>query len=748
MLIDSVTLRDFGRYAEADVHLDGIPVAVLMGPNRAGKSTVADAVRWALRNAARGVGGSTNADLVRRGATACKVTLTARATRGGPAVSLSRTKSGADSSQETVFKALGIRDAAALDAALDAGRFMAMSPKERKALAFKASGAVLDEATLRAAGVDDGEVLAAALAKGPEAAERLATEKKRTEARAADAVRVPAPTDVSLTTPRGLVPVSQLDAATMAGVVTALRAQRDQVQRSLAAAERGVSDAAQRAQRVAAAEQAVAVAEADLASARNAAEKAARARPTSASLRDEAEQLVPAATEAAPPAPAPLSLLPGPSTADGEAARAAVQRAEAAREAAQNRVLAAEGAVARAREALAAAKAHPWTDVAAVAGRLRDVVARGVPNDVADDLEGEAAALDALVTRNAPSSGAAETDLVRAEGVLAAAVRELRAAEADLAGGRTRFDQVAAAYRTEAARVNAENDTRRRAHEGAADLHRQRLAAHGSRVRVAAERRRAILADAARVEHLEASEARAVRDAEGSLRAAQAHLEGVRAESPAATGDPVALRADVDRLDGEIAAASRASDQVTGYHQARGVYEAARLKADALDAAAGRYERMEKALRPDGVLGRLAAGPLGAIRAALGTLAPDVVLTDEWQVLIRNAPAGLASRSEQWRAGVALTVALASVSGVRFAIIDDADVLVDERERSGFLKALADLRESFDQVLVLAAVAPDRAATLRAPGGPLADVIGLWRVVDGSVARVEPAQPTAAPAAA
>ena len=748
MLIDSVILNDFGRYDEARIDFGGVPVAVLMGPNRAGKSTIADAVRWALRNAARGCGGSTNAALVRRGATTCKVTLAARASRGGPPVTVARTKSGADVSLTTLYPALGVRDTDALDAALEAGRFMAMSPKERKALAFRAAGCVLDEATLRAAGVDDAEVLAAALTKGPEAAERLATEKKRAEGRAADAVRVPAPTDVEVTTPRGLVPVSQLDAATMEGVVAALRAQRDQAQRALAAAERGVSDAAARAQRVAAAEQAVRVAQADLATARNDAARARQGRPTAASLRAEAEQLVPAAMEPPPEAPDAPAPVPAPSTADGEAARAAVQRAEAERDAAAAALAAADAAVARARDALAAARQHPWTEVAAVATRLRAVVARGVPPDVADDLDGESAALDALVTRHAPSSGQAETALAQAEAVQATAARRRRTADDDLGARRVRFDQVAAAYRTEAAKVTAENDARRTAHAAQADVHRKRLAEHAARVRAATERRRAILADAGRIEDLEAREARTVRDAEGAARAAEAHLEGVRAETPAASGDPVELRATVERLDTEIAAAARTAAQVSGYHAARAVYEGTRAKADALDAAARRFDRMEKSLRPDGVLGRMAAGPLGAIRTVLAKLDADVRVTDEWEVLIRDSAASLASRSEQWRAGAALAVALSACSGVRFVVIDDADVLVDERERSGLLKALADLREAFDQVVVVAAVPPERAATLRAPSGPLADVIGLWRVIDGRVERVAPAQPTAAPAAA
>lgn len=745
MLIDSIVLRDFGRYAEARVDLRGVPVAVLMGPNRAGKSTIADAVRWALRNAARGFGGSTNAALVRRGGTACKVTVTARRDRTAPAVSVSRTKSGADASQATILQTLGVRDDAALEAALDAGRFLAMSPKERKALAFRAAGCVLDEATLRAAGVDSPEVLAAALTKGPEAAERLATEKKRAEARAADAVRVTPPTDVAVTTPRGMVPVSALDPAQMEATVVTLRAERDAAQRALAAAERGLSDAAARAQRVAAARTALATAEADLVAARNAATKAAAGRPSAARLRAEAEELLPAMGETPPTAPELRPILPAPSTAEGQTARETLGEAERELAAAQHRASAAAEALTRAREALADAKAGPWQEVAGVAKRLRSIAETPDGQDVADDLEKEADALDALVTQHAPVQADVVNAVAMAEAVAKRADAAVATAQGDVERRRARLEAVSAAWRTEKAKVDAENAARAKANADLEDVYRKRCAEQAARVRTARDRRAALLADAARVEQLEEREARTLREAEGSLRAAQAHLEGVATEPAPTDADPVALRSTVARLDGEIDAAARTARAVAEFHAARERCAGANAKAAALDAAAARYERMEKALRPDGVVGRLAAGPLGALREVLARIDRDVRVTDEWDVLIRDAAPTAASRSEAWRAGAALTVALAVVSGVRFAIIDDADVLVDGAERSAFLRAVADLRTHFDQVLIVGAMSP--AATAALKPAPDADVIAFWRVVDG---RVEPvlAPSTAATAAA
>lgn len=738
MLLDSLTLKDFGLHAETRIDFGGVPVAVVMGPNRAGKSTIADAVRFLLRNAARGVGGASNRALVRRGATTCKVAATLRARRDGEAFAASRTPSGSDTTTATLLRNLGVRDEAAIDAALDAGRFLALTPKERKALAFRASGCVLDEPTLHGAGIDDAEVLAAALAKGPEAAERLATERKRAANRAADEVRRPEPTDVAVPTAAGPKAVSSIDPVVIADVVAGLRKERDAATRALEAAERGVSAAARAAQQRAAADAALAKARRDLAAAQERAAAAARGRKASAALLAEAEGCLPASQEPAPERPAPPDPVEQPSTADGEAARAAVGAAESVALLAVERSTAAAAALNRAQDALAAARRGAWAAVVAVADELD-------AGKVAPDA---AARLRALAREHGPDLAALSDAADRAAATVKDAGAAVETTRKAWEAAKARLADVAVAWRS--AKANADARAARLAdeHKVAMEVWQKRTDERNARVRAATDRRRALLADADAVVALERADARAVADAAAAVAEAEGRLAGVEQGAEAApVADPAALRDQIERLERDVEVAERAGREARSYREARAAWKATRARVEALAAEAARFERMERALRPDGVVGRIVAGPLGTLREVLARLAPDVRVSDDWEVLIRDAASTLASRSEQWRAGTALAVALAAVSGVRFAILDDADVLVDDRERRALIGSLVQLREHFDQVVVITAASPDATAAAKAPRGDVASLVGLWRVLDGRVERVVET-PAAAPAAA
>lgn len=738
MLLDSIALKDFGAHAETKLDLGGVPVAVVVGPNRAGKSTIADAIRFLLRNQARGVGGGSNRALVRRGAATCKVTATLRARRDGDAWGVSRTPSGADTTTATILRNLGVRDEAALDAALDAGRFMALAPKERKALAFKASGAVLDEATLRAAGVDDAEVLAAALAKGPESAERIATERKRTANRAADELRRPEPTDVAVPTAAGPKAVSTIDPGVIADVVAGLRRERDAATRALEAAERGVSAAERAAQQRTVAEAALTQARRDLVAAEARVAAAAGARKGSAQLRADAEGYLPATQEPAPERPAPPPPVAEPSKADGEAARAAYQDAQAAVVVAVERSNAAAAASNRAEDALAAARRGAWAAVVAVADELD--AERVAPAAVAR--------LRDLAREHGPDLAALAQDASYAATAVREATTAVEAARKAYEATKARLDDAAAAWRAAKANADARGERLADEHKSAMEVWQKRTDERNARVRAAADRRRALLAEADAVAAVEAADARALAAARDAVTAAEGRIAGlVEGALAAPVVDPVALRETIERLERDVEVAERAGREARSYREARAAWEATRARVESLAAEAGRYERMERALRPDGVVGRLAAGPLGTLREVLVRLAPDVRVTDEWDVLIRDAAATLASRSEQWRAGAALAVALAAVSGVRFAVLDDADVLVDETERRALIGGLVALREHFDQVLVIAATSPDATKAAKAPRGDFASLVGVWRVLDGRVERVVETH-AAAPAAA
>lgn len=437
-----------------------------------------------------------------------------------------------------------------------------------------------------------------------------------------------------------------------------------------------------------------------------------------------------------PAAPAPV---PQPSTADGEAARAAVREAEAAVEVAVARAEAAKAALDRAVEAEQAAKRGAWFRVAAIADRLRPLAGEGTTSDALLD------ELRELARQNGPDLAALRAAALAAENAAREAETRAATAKAALVAAQTRLDAAGDAWR--AAKANADARAARlvEEHRSAMAVWQKRMDERNARVRAAQDWRDGILASLAHIESLEAADARALADARGAVTAAEGRLAGLAEGSDAApVGDPATLRETIERLERDVEIAERAGREARSYREARAAWESTRERVEALTAEAARFEAMERALRPDGVVGRLAAGPLATLREVLAPLAPEVRVTDEWEVLIRDAVATLASRSEQWRAGAALAVALAAVSGVRFAILDDADVLVDETERRALIGGLVALRQHFDQVIVLAATSPEATRAAKAPRGEFASLVGVWRVLDGRVERVvEPPVPAA-----
>lgn len=201
-------------------------------------------------------------------------------------------------------------------------------------------------------------------------------------------------------------------------------------------------------------------------------------------------------------------------------------------------------------------------------------------------------------------------------------------------------------------------------------------------------------------------------------------------------------RRTVERLDKEIAAAQRAAAaaggdiagmearlstlrqrQETGrtllaavetYRAAQAGAEQTTERIQALRREAGEYERQERLCRPDGIQERLLAPALGPIRERLALwqtlLGYQLVLSDDFEVGIRAGeavvPCSVLSKSEAWRAGIALADALAQLSGLRWLVLDDAEQL-DGLRRAELLGLLAGIAGDYDQVIV-AGVVGDR----------------------------------------
>lgn len=724
----------FGALREFDLDLRGLRVAVFVGTNGAGKSTVADAASFALTNAARGKTGGSVRDLTTWGEKGMKVTAAVQRDGTAPEFAVARTPSGADVSQATLAERLGLRSIDALTCSFDAMRFLSMDVAARKAFMLRVGGVALDEAALRAAGIDDAEVIATALKRGVRAAEAVAADRKRAANRAADEARRPEPEDVEVAIDGRTVRASSLDVAALNAGVADARRKRDEAQRALAAAERAVAELARFDERRKAAEAAVTTARADLSAAESRVAKAAAARKSSRRLRDEAEGLVPATREEPPTAPTAPAKAPAPSTEAGQEARRTLDLASMVVERANARVADAAAAVARANKAILDAEEGAWSKVGDQCRELEGYgfECEGGPLRNAKPF----LRIQELVRENGPDVEALRTAHADALADHGKALATLDTARSALEHAEDAFEAAAAAYRTAKASADAEDARRAKDHAAALEVWQKRLAERNARVKAAEDQRRELLGQAAAAERLEEADARELRDAQGSLRAAESHLAGVVASGTVAGGDPAAIAKSIADLDGTIAVTERIAALASGCAAARTAWAAAKAVVDAKEKDSARFERMEKALRPDGAVGRLAEGPLAVVQGILAKIDSGVVLTDEYEVFIDNHEQGAANTARAWLAGAYLSIALSAAAGTRFVVLDGLGVVVEPTEVNRLLDALVTV-EQFDQAFVT--LSRRAAEPVRASPNPR---VGTFRVADGVVTRV-----TAAPAA-
>lgn len=152
-------------------------------------------------------------------------------------------------------------------------------------------------------------------------------------------------------------------------------------------------------------------------------------------------------------------------------------------------------------------------------------------------------------------------------------------------------------------------------------------------------------------------------------------------------------------------------------------------------------ETLVKALGPEGLrrdmLASILEGFVGRVNDRLGRLtegAYQVFLGEGMTILCRAnggpvLPLRLLSRSEQLRAGIAISEALSAAAGLKFLAIDEADML-EQDNRDLLAGMLLDTAEEFDQALVFTTVGDV------APENPGIPGVKIFLVDEGAVREI------------
>ena len=117
------------------------------------------------------------------------------------------------------------------------------------------------------------------------------------------------------------------------------------------------------------------------------------------------------------------------------------------------------------------------------------------------------------------------------------------------------------------------------------------------------------------------------------------------------------------------------------------------------------YDTLQKALAPDGIPSQMIAEALDGINELLEEAASYFFpgrylhLTGELGIVLQDSPYITLSKSAKYRVGIAFQYALARLTGARILLIDEADILDDDR-RGDLIKFLLAKVGDFDQIMV------------------------------------------------
>ncbi len=196
-----------------------------------------------------------------------------------------------------------------------------------------------------------------------------------------------------------------------------------------------------------------------------------------------------------------------------------------------------------------------------------------------------------------------------------------------------------------------------------------------------------------------------------------AELEKLSTEV-AEEADTEALERELSELTARVEAAPVKIQTVRTYGDQRARTKVARTAAETAQVELDSWERLCKALGPKGIRGHAITEPLKklteSINARLHEYSPDhrveLLGSDGFELRVygpdspdRALPIKGLSTSERLRVGVALQDALCHLTGLRFLLVDNVDML-DPGNQEALLTTLGQMSKDYDTIVVLATV--------------------------------------------
>ena len=221
---------------------------------------------------------------------------------------------------------------------------------------------------------------------------------------------------------------------------------------------------------------------------------------------------------------------------------------------------------------------------------------------------------------------------------------------------------------------------------------------------------------------------------------AQAELDKL----PASSVDAGKISADVEALNERTHNGEELLAQINREEGAAAEREKVQQKRAELSQTAEVLDALVEVLSPKGLPGKILSETIQPIeeranerlqRLTAGRFSLRLVMDPDFAIIVDHdgvsSPLKLLSSSEQQRVGIILQDAIVHLSGLRFLIIDNADVL-DPDNRMLLMEFLLDVAEDYEQVIVLSTIGPDGVN----PPEPPIEELGLYLLEDGQLREV------------
>jgi DNA repair exonuclease SbcCD ATPase subunit len=204
----------------------------------------------------------------------------------------------------------------------------------------------------------------------------------------------------------------------------------------------------------------------------------------------------------------------------------------------------------------------------------------------------------------------------------------------------------------------------------------------------------------------------------------------------------VDIKAQIGELAQRVQKGEEILAEINREEGARQIQEKLTAEREKLEQTVGILEHLVEVLSPKGLPGKILSETIGPIEAKANARLSELtgaryqlelILDPDFTIFVTHDGVRIdlkrLSSSERQRIGIVLQDAIVQLSGLRFLIIDNADIL-DPDNRALLMECLLAMADDYDQIIVLSTIGPAGVTNPHIQG------VGVYELEDGQLKEV------------